>query len=111
MGKEMIGKQVTVTVDRPLGSRHPKYTDTVYTVNYGFVKGVIGGDGEWQDAYILGVDEPVTELCGVVAAIIKRRDDNEEKWVVLPRNCDVTREQIASETHFIERYFDSEIVM
>lgn len=30
---------VTVTVDRPLGSRHPHHPDIVYPVNYGYVAG------------------------------------------------------------------------
>ena len=54
----MIGRKVKVTVDRPLGSRHPEYTDMVYPVNYGYIAGIIAPDGEEQDAYILGVDHP-----------------------------------------------------
>lgn len=30
-----LGRTVQVTVDRPLGSAHPQYPDTVYPVNYG----------------------------------------------------------------------------
>ena len=55
----MIGDIVTVTVDRPLGSRHPEYMDMIYPVNYGYIKGIIAPDGEEQDVYILGVDKPV----------------------------------------------------
>ena len=42
--------RVVVTVDRPIGYNHK---GSIYTVNYGYVSGVIGGDGHWQDAYIL----------------------------------------------------------
>lgn len=42
----MIGKTVKVTVDRPLGSVHPKYKNIVYPVNYGYVDGIIAPDGE-----------------------------------------------------------------
>ena len=56
----MIGKIVTVTVDRPLGSSHPDYPDMIYPVNYGYVAGVRAPDGEEQDAYILGIDTPVS---------------------------------------------------
>ncbi len=55
----MIGNTVKVVVDRPLGSYHPKYKDIYYSVNYGFVEGVLAPDGEEQDAYILGIHEPV----------------------------------------------------
>ena len=54
----MIGDIVTVVVDRPLGSRHPEHPDLVYPVNYGFIPGILAGDGEEQDAYILGVEQP-----------------------------------------------------
>ncbi len=50
----MIGTMVTVTVDRPLGSRHPKYKNMYYPVNYGYIEGVMAPDGEEQDAYIVG---------------------------------------------------------
>ena len=60
----MIGKLVKVIVDRPLGSFHPKHKDIFYSVNYGYVPGVIASDGEEQDAYILGIDEPVAEFEG-----------------------------------------------
>ena len=39
---------------------------------YWYIPGVIAPDGEEQDAYILGVDEPVTEFIGKVIAIIHR---------------------------------------
>ena len=51
----MLGKIVKVTVDRPLGSCHPKHLYICYPVNYGYVKGVMATDGEEQDVYILGV--------------------------------------------------------
>ncbi|WP_405354402.1 hypothetical protein [Ruminococcus sp.] len=33
-----IGKIVSVTVDRPLGSFHPKHRDIFYAVNYDHIK-------------------------------------------------------------------------
>ena len=80
----VLGTTVTVTVDRPLGSRHPEHHDMVYPVNYGYIEGVMAPDGEEQDAYILGVDAPVEKFTGMVVGVICREDDNEEKWVVVP---------------------------
>ena len=37
----MISPVVTVTVDRPLGSCHPKHPDLYYPVNYGYIPGVM----------------------------------------------------------------------
>ena len=105
----MIGKTVTVTVDRPLGSFHPKHPDIYYPVNYGFIAGIMAPDGEEQDAYILGVDIPVKTFTGTVIAIIHRRDDMEDKWVVAPEGTRFTKEEIERLTYFQEQYFDTEI--
>ena len=105
----MIGKTVTVTVDRPLGSVHPKHPDIVYPVNYGYVEGILAGDGEEQDVYVLGVDIPVTEFTGRVIAVVHRRDDVEDKWVAAPEGAAFSEEEIARFVHFQEQYFDTEI--
>lgn len=81
----MIGDIVTVKVDRPMGSYHPKHKDIYYPTNYGYIEGIIAPDGEEQDAYLLGLDEPVQEYTGIIIAIIHRYDDIEEKWVVAPK--------------------------
>lgn len=107
----MIGKTVTVTVDRPLGSYHPEYKDLYYPVNYGFIKGIIAPDGEEQDAYILGVDVPVKEFTGRIIAVIHREDDVEEKWVVAPERVSFTKEEIMEQVRFQEQYFKSEVRM
>ncbi len=107
----MIGNKVTVTVDRPMGSYHPKHKDIFYPINYGYIEGIMAPDGEEQDAYILGVDEPIEEFSGVVIAIIHRFDDVEEKWVVAPENMSFSLEEIERQVHFQEQYFRSEIRM
>ena len=107
----MIGKIVKVTVDRPLGSYHPKYRDIYYSVNYGYVEGIFAPDVEEQDAYILGVDKPVKEFVGKVIAIIHRFDDVEEKWVVSPENITFTKDEILNQVSFQEKYFNIEIRM
>ena len=107
----IIGTTVTVTVDRPLGSYHPEYKDMYYPINYGYIEGVMAPDGEEQDAYILGVNEPVDKFTGKIIAIVQRKDDVEEKWVVVPDGVTFSKEEIRRQIHFQEQYFDSEIVM
>lgn len=107
----MIGKIVKVTVDRPLGSYHPKHKDIYYPINYGYIEGIIAPDGEEQDAYILGVAEPVEVFTGKVIAIIHRYDDIEEKWVVAPEDISLTKDEIMEQVRFQEQYFKSEIRM
>ena len=107
----VIGRTVTVIVDRPLGSYHPKHKDMYYPINYGYVEGIMALDGEEKDAYLLGVDEAVEKLTGTVIAVVHRNDDVEEKWVVVPKGMTFTKEEIREQIHFQEQYFDSEIVM
>lgn len=107
----IIGTTVTVTVDKPLGSYHPEYKDMYYPINYGYIEGVMAPDGEEQDAYILGVNEPVCKFTGKIIAIVYRKDDIEEKWVVVPDGVSFSKEEIRRQIHFQEQYFDSEIVM
>lgn len=107
----MLGKKVKVIIDRPLGTYHPKHKDIFYSVNYGYIEGIIAPDGEEQDAYVLGVSEPVSEFTGKIIAIIKRLDDVEEKWVVTPENMTFTKEEIMKQVEFQEKYFKTEICM
>ena len=107
----MIGKSVRVIVDRPLGTYHPKYKDIYYSVNYGYVEGVIAPDGEEQDAYILGINEPIKEFDGKVIAVIHRYDDIEEKWIVVPEHLSLSKDEIMRQVDFQERFFESEIIM
>ena len=107
----MIGKVVKVIVDRPLGSHHPKHKDIIYPVNYGYIPGGIAPDAEEQVAYILGVNEPVTEFVGKVIAVIHRLNDIEDKWVVTPEGKFFAKEEIANSVAFQEKFFDIEIMM
>lgn len=100
---------VTVKIDRPLGSYHPKHKDLYYPVNYGYVEGVIAGDDEEQDAYVLGVNEPLESFTGELIAIIHRLDDVEDKWVVAPKDKQFTTEEIKEQVSFQEQYFKTEI--
>ena len=107
----MLGQTVTVIIDRPMGTYHPKHKDMYYPVNYGYIPGIMAPDGEEQDAYVLGVNEPVNEFSGMIIAIIHRLDDVEEKWVCAPDGMTFTKEEIAKQLHFQEQYFDSEIIL
>ena len=105
----MIGKIVTITVDRPMGSFHPEYPDLYYPVNYGYIPGTLAPDGEEEDAYILGVDHPVSTFTGRIIALIHREDDVEDKWIVAPEGMTFTEEQIRAAVHFQEQYFHTTI--
>lgn len=71
----------------------------------------MSADGEEEDAYILGVNEPVAEFTGRVIALIRRENDTENKWVVARDGMVFTREEIATQTHFQKQYFKSKIIL
>ncbi|MEA4811411.1 MAG: hypothetical protein VB108_02430 [Anaerolineaceae bacterium] len=100
-----IGQKVEVTVDRPLGSCHPEYPSLIYPINYGFIEGVMAADGEGQDAYILGAHEPLVQFSGVVIAVIHRKDDIENKWVVAAEGMHYEAAEIGRQTAFQEKFY------
>lgn len=111
MQSSVIGKIVTVTVDRPMGSYHPEHKDMYYPVNYGYIEGIIAPDGEEQDAYILRVDKAVDKFTGKIIAVVHRIDDVEEKWVVAPENMTFTKEEINRQIYFQEQYFNTRVIV
>ena len=109
LAKQLLGKEVEVTMDRPLGSKHPKH-DFVYEANYGFIEGIKAPDGEDLDAYFLGVKEPLQKANGVCIAIAHRKDNDDDKLIVVPKGIEMTNEEIMLAIHFQEQWFDTEIV-
>ena len=106
---EYLGKVITVKIDRPMGSKHPKH-NFIYPINYGYIEGTKAGDGGEIYAYILGIFEPISSFKGKVIGIIKRKDDAEDKLVVAEELNDYDKYQIKALTEFQERFFDSEVI-
>lgn len=106
----LMGKMVDIVIDRPIGHTHVTKGITLhYTINYGYLPGITGGDGEEQDVYILGVDVPLETFRGKVIAAIRRLDDNEDKLVAAPEGMRFSAGEIREKTWFVEKYFDSTI--
>lgn len=108
--KSYLGKTVKIGIDRPVGYVHRKEKySLVYPVNYGYIPGVLGGDGEELDVYLLGVNEPVEEYTAKIIAIVHRHNDIEDKLVAAPENMSFTKDEITAAVHFQEQYYDTEI--
>lgn len=107
--KQFLGKTVAVTMDRPLGSKHPKH-GYIYPVNYGFVPETKAPDGEELDAYILGVDTSLKEFTGHCIAFIHRLNDDDDKLIIVPEGMILSDDEIRQATHFQEQYFQSVII-
>ena len=109
MNEQYLGQTITVKIDRPFGSKHPKH-GFIYPLNYGFIPGTVSGDGEELDCYVLGVFEPVEEFTGKCIAIIHRTDDDDDKLVVVPEGEYYSNDAIDALTEFQEQYFKHEII-
>ncbi|MBQ7917970.1 MAG: inorganic diphosphatase [Clostridia bacterium] len=108
MNRVYLNKEVTVKMDRPLGSKHPKH-GFIYPVNYEYIPNTVSGDGEELDAYVLGEHKPLETFTGKVVAIIHRTNDNDDKLVVMADGRNYTDDQIRALTEFQEQYFESVI--
>ena len=88
-----LGETVEIIIDRPLGSKD-KQKDFIYLANCGTARS--------QDAYLLGVYEPVEKYEGRLVGIIYRESNDEpESLVVAPKTY--TADQITALTEFRER--------
>ncbi|MPQ32651.1 inorganic pyrophosphatase [Clostridium estertheticum] len=66
-----------IVIDRPKGSRHPKYTDMLYEVDYGYLKNTASMDGGGIDIW-RGTDEK-HEIDGIICIVDLLKKDSEIK--------------------------------
>lgn len=100
--EKLLGKRVKVIVDRPIGFNH---NGVLFPINYGYVSNLTALDGEFQDAYIVGLNKPASEISGTVIAIVRRQNDTEDKLVVAAETKDLTADEIEKAIDFQERFF------
>ena len=109
LAEQYLGKEVSIIIDRPLGSKHPRH-GFVYEVNYGYVPGTQSADGEELDAYYLGVSRALRTAEGRCIAVIHRLNDDDDKLVIVPEtHLDLTDSEITKAVNFQEQWFDGEI--
>ena len=105
-----LGKIVDIEIDRPVGYVHHKGDKTlVYPINYGYIPGVLGGDGEELDVFLLGVTKPVVAYRGRIIGIVYRADDAEDKLIMAPEDMTFTVEEMTEAVRFQEMYYDSHV--
>ena len=105
-----IGNTYHILIDRPIGSIHPKHPTIQYPINYGFIDGLMGGDDEEQDVYVIDSTEAQEEAVVTIIAVVCRLDDVETKWVgALDDSKTYTDEEIMEIIHFQEQFYTIEI--
>ena len=85
-----------IVIDRPKGSRHPRFPDMIYPFDYGHLEGTSGGDGNEID--VCQGSLPNNELIAVICTVDNKKADAEVKLLV---GC--TEDEIA----IVDRFFNS----
>jgi inorganic pyrophosphatase len=67
-------------IDRPKGTRHPRYPDLVFPLDYGYLKGTTGGDGDGIDVW-RGTARH-RELTAIVVTVDIKKRDAETKLII-----------------------------
>lgn len=106
--RKMLGKQVIVQVDRPVGTVHEKM---IYPINYGYINDIVAPDGEMQDAYVIGTKSPLHIANGTIIAIVHRENDIEDKLIISCDNLSHSKEEIIESINFQEQFFKIHIIM
>lgn len=110
LARSYLGKRVELVFDQPVGSSYKPHNIDSYPINYGYVPDTLAPDGDALDAYLLNVTVPLDRATGICVAIIHRKNDDDDKLVVLPEAVDMTDEEIMEQVIFQEHLYDSVVV-
>lgn len=69
-----------LVIDRTRGSTHPRFPDSVYPVDYGYLEGTVSGDGHGIDVWRGSL--PVAGVQGILVNIDMLKKDVEVKLIV-----------------------------
>jgi inorganic pyrophosphatase len=91
---ETLSKTHRRVFDRPTGSTHPRYPDLRYPLDYGYLEGTSGGDGDGIDLW--GGSGDRDKLSGVVCTVDTWKRDAEIKLLL---GCSEREMKIVLEFH------------
>lgn len=106
--REMIGKEVVVYVDKPIG--YQEENNGTYSINCGYLKQYLNHLEEKQEAYVLGVNKPVNTFKGKVIGIVNRKDDNRDILLIAPKNSKMKTSDINKSIYFKEKNYNHKII-
>lgn len=94
-----------LVIDRPRGSTHPRFPALVYPLDYGYVRGVSGGDGNELDVWRgTRMDQ---ELDAIVCTVDTLKRDAEVKLLV---GCTEQEKAIVLDFHNDSEYMAAILV-
>lgn len=87
---DLLLQEHTIVIDRPKGSAHPRYPETIYPLDYGYLENTSSADGEGVDVWLGSLPEKT--LTGILVTLDMQKHDSEIKLLV---GCTNTETQAA----------------
>jgi len=109
LGQKWLGRTVTVTVEHEYGSFHD-LQEITYPLNCGYVEEVLKETGEFSEAYVYGISEPVHSFTGIVTALIYHKEDDEIRYVVSPVTLNIDPDEVKKAAGFNEQFYDTKFI-
>jgi inorganic pyrophosphatase len=83
-----------IVIDRPKGTAHPRYPDLIFPLDYGYLKGTVGGDGNEIDVWLGTADH--RQLTAIACTVDSLKKDAEIKLII---GCTDTEIGIIEDCH------------
>ena len=77
---DKLAETSQIVIDRPKGSAHPRFTQYIYPLDYGYLEGTSSMDGEGIDLW-LGTD-PAEKLTAILCTVDLIKRDSEIKLLL-----------------------------
>ena len=106
--ENMIGENVKVYIENPVGMIHSNNKNLICPVNYGYIKEITGVDDEYQGVYVLGEEKEIYHCLGKVYAVLE--NDLEDKLIVTTKGQEYTTDEINKIVEFEEKLSKSKII-
>lgn len=83
-----------IVINRPKGTKHPKFPDFIYPVNYGYLEGTRSMDGGGIDIWV-GTENP-KKLDSILCTIDTLKKDSEIKILY---GCNISEKELIYKVH------------
>jgi len=80
LGMSELVRTGSIVIDRPQGRAHPRYSEMIYPLDYGYLENTSAGDGDGIDVWI-GSDKE-KKLTGILCTFDKLKRDAEIKLLI-----------------------------
>lgn len=75
-----IVNEASIVIDRPKGSKHPRYSDYVYELDYGYLEDTVSQDGSGIDVWCGASGN--TRITGILLILDPVKKDSEIKLLL-----------------------------